>query len=76
MPAGSSPLTGSSSTSSSGSQSRQRATPSRWRMPSEYVLTLSSRAAAEADALERALDAPVRGAVARGGVHVEVLAAR
>ena len=42
MPAGSSPLTGSSRISSSGSHSRQRATPSRWRMPSEYVPTLSS----------------------------------
>ena len=35
MPAGSSPFIGSSRISSSGSASRQRATPRRWRMPSE-----------------------------------------
>ena len=42
MPAGSSPFIGSSRISSAGSASRQRAMPSRWRMPSEYVLTRSS----------------------------------
>jgi hypothetical protein len=46
MPAGSSPFIGSSRISSSGSPSRQRATPRRWRMPSEYVLTWSSARAA------------------------------
>jgi hypothetical protein len=42
MPPGSSPLVGSSRISSSGSASRQRATPSRWRMPIEYFPTRSS----------------------------------
>ena len=41
MPAGSSPFSGSSRISSSGSPSRQRATPSRWRIPIEYVFTRS-----------------------------------
>ena len=43
-------------------------------MPSEYV-PRGRRRAAEADALERAVDAPVGAAVARRGMHVEVLAA-
>ncbi len=41
MPAGSSPLVGSSRISSCGSASRQRATPRRWRMPIEYLETRS-----------------------------------
>ena len=42
IPAGSSPFIGSSRISSSGSPSRHEATPRRWRMPIEYLATLSS----------------------------------
>src|SRR5579872_2667696 len=41
MPAGSRPFMGSSRMSSSGSPSRQAATPRRWRIPIEYLATLS-----------------------------------
>jgi len=43
-PAGSMPLAGSSKTRSVGSPRRAPATPSRWRIPSEYVLTARSAA--------------------------------
>ena len=42
MPAGSSPFIGSSRISSWGSPIRQAATPRRWRIPMEYLATLSS----------------------------------
>ena len=61
MPAGSSPFIGSSRISSSGSPSRQAATPSRWRMPIEYMDTLSS---ARCKMPTRSSDGPIRARAA------------
>jgi hypothetical protein len=62
IPAGSRPLAGSSSTTTSGSRSRAAAIPSRWRIPSEYVATGSSaRSASPAAPSARATpSAPIR----------------
>ena len=61
MPAGSSPFIGSSRMSSSGSASRHAATPRRWRMPIEYVATLSpARSARPTLASDGAIRCPRR----------------
>ena len=65
MPAGSSPFIGSSRISSSGSASRQRATPRRWRMPERVRLDAVVAAGGEADARQRAVDPPVRASPPR-----------
>ena len=56
MPAGSSPLVGSSRTSSSGSPSSAAATPSRCFMPSEYVRNRSPPRVGQVDPLQRPVD--------------------
>ena len=63
IPAGSSPFDGSSRIRSSGSVRRLRATPSRWRIPSEYFFTAVPAAADEVDTLERGVD-PAEGLAA------------
>ena len=65
MPAGSRPLTGSSSTSSAGSFSNAAARPSRWRMPSEYLRDLVVAALGQPDGARAAVDPPATDAVDR-----------
>ena len=73
MPAGSSPFIGSSRMSSWGSPSRQAATPRRWRMPIEYLDTLSSARLGHAHPLEGRVDAGPGRRLPGGGQDLEVL---
>ena len=74
IPAGSRPFIGSSRIRSAGSASRQRAIPSRWRMPMRVRLDALVRTFRESHALERAADHAGGFAAARGGIHAQVLA--
>ena len=73
MPAGSSPFIGSSRMSSCGSPSRQAATPSRWRMPMEYLDTLSSARSVIPTRSSDGSDARAGGRLSGGGQDLEVL---
>ena len=73
MPAGSSPFIGSSRMSSCGSPRRQAATPRRWRMPIEYLDTLSSARCGDAHPLERGIDAGAGRRLPGGCQDLEVL---
>ena len=75
MPAGSSPLVGSSRIRSSGSASSARATPSRCRIPCEYRFARSSARSASPTRASAPSILPCAG-LAGGGDDAQVLAAR